>query len=272
MNINKRGDHLFAAGLWKAIGDVAKSVRTQVGQYSEGRVLANALLEFQRDLGGSEFDVTINQGRVVTGADAHSLVFGQAVRRFRQDMEALVFALQYRRGIDERDPGLRTEALLQANSQLATATCSGRSSTANRMHARGPGRRGRSRRRGSGSRTCATGSSESSRRCDAAGRPARRGGVTRSASPEPAPVAADGGADTAANGRDTVEPVRDATTGLRGADQGAAQAVPAYCGPIFLISTSSSAASASVRSTSGARTGPASWPTSFAPAFTMLTA
>lgn len=84
-------------------------------------MLANALLEFQRDLGGSEFDVTINQGRVVTGADAHSLVFGQAVRRFRQDMEALVFALQYRRGIDERDPGLRTEALLQANSQLATA-------------------------------------------------------------------------------------------------------------------------------------------------------
>ena len=120
MNINKRGDHLFAAGLWKAIGDVAKSVRTQIGQYSEGRVLANALLEFQRDR-GSEFDITINQGRLVTGSDAHSLVFGQAVRRFRQDMEALVFALQYRRGIDERDPGLRTEALMQANSQLATA-------------------------------------------------------------------------------------------------------------------------------------------------------
>ena len=77
MNINKRGDHLFAAGLWKAIGDVAKSVRTQIGQYSEGRVLANALLEFQRDLGGSEFDITINQGRLVTGSDAHSLVFGQ---------------------------------------------------------------------------------------------------------------------------------------------------------------------------------------------------
>lgn len=121
MNINKRGDHLFAAGLWKAIGDVAKSVRTQIGQYSEGRVLANALQEFQHDLGGSEFDVTINQGRLVTGADAHSLVFGQAVRRFRQDMEALVFALQYRRSIDERDPNLRTEALMQANSQLATA-------------------------------------------------------------------------------------------------------------------------------------------------------
>ncbi|VWB63770.1 hypothetical protein BLA13014_02855 [Burkholderia aenigmatica] len=121
MNISKRGDHLFAAGLWKAVGDVAKSVRTQVGEYSEGRVLANALFELQRDLGGSEFDVTINQGRPVTGSDPHSLRFGQAVRRFRLDMEALVFALKHRRGIDERDPGLRTDALTQANSQLATA-------------------------------------------------------------------------------------------------------------------------------------------------------
>ncbi|VWC87347.1 hypothetical protein BLA50215_01657 [Burkholderia lata] len=121
MNISKRGDHLFAAGLWKAVGDVAKSVRTQVGEYSEGRVLANALFELQRDLGGSEFDVTINQGRPVTGSDPHSLRFGQAVRRFRLDMEALVFALKHRRSIDERDPGLRTDALTQANSQLATA-------------------------------------------------------------------------------------------------------------------------------------------------------
>ncbi|HDR9487154.1 TPA: hypothetical protein QDC20_001411 [Burkholderia aenigmatica] len=121
MNISKRGDHLFAAGLWKAVGDVAKSVRTQVGEYSEGRVLASALFELQRDLGGSEFDVTINQGRPVTGSDPHSLRFGQAVRRFRLDMEALVFALKHRRSIDERDPGLRTDALTQANSQLATA-------------------------------------------------------------------------------------------------------------------------------------------------------
>ncbi|MBN3744124.1 hypothetical protein G3N96_01485 [Burkholderia sp. Se-20373] len=121
MNISKRGDHLFAAGLWKAVGDVAKSVRTQVGDYSEGRVLANALFELQRDLGGSEFDVTINQGRPVTDSDPHSLRFGRAVRRFRLDMEALVFALKHRRSIDERDPGLRTDALTQANSQLATA-------------------------------------------------------------------------------------------------------------------------------------------------------
>ncbi|MGS0894700.1 hypothetical protein ACVBGC_19520 [Burkholderia stagnalis] len=121
MNISKRGDHLFAAGLWKAIGEVAKSVRTQIGGTSEGRVLADTLFELQRDLGGSEFDVTINQGRPVTGSDAHSLAFGRAVERFRLDMEALVFALQHRRGIDERDPGLRTDALTQANSQLATA-------------------------------------------------------------------------------------------------------------------------------------------------------
>ncbi|AOI60870.1 hypothetical protein [Burkholderia diffusa] len=121
MNISKRGDHLFAAGLWKAIGDVAHSVRSRIGQYSEGRVLANALLEFQRDLGGSEFDMTINQGRPVTGSDAHSLMFGLAVRRFRQDMEALVFALEHRRNIDEGDASQRTEALMQANSALLTA-------------------------------------------------------------------------------------------------------------------------------------------------------
>lgn len=84
-------------------------------------MLANALLEFRRDLGGSEFDVTINQGRPVTGSDAHLLVFGLAVRRFRQDMEALVFALAHRRGIDERDPNRRTEAPTQANSALLTA-------------------------------------------------------------------------------------------------------------------------------------------------------
>ena len=65
--------------------------------------------------------MTINQGRPVTGSDAHSLMFGLAVRRFRQDMEALVFALEQRRGIDERDQNLRTDALTQANSALLTA-------------------------------------------------------------------------------------------------------------------------------------------------------
>ncbi|KVL48795.1 hypothetical protein [Burkholderia territorii] len=121
MNISKRGDHLFAAGLWKVIGGVAHAVRSRIGQYSEGRVLANALLEFQRDLGGSEFDVTINQGRSVTGSDAHSLMFGRTAHRFRQDMEALVFALEHRRNIDEHDPSLRTDALMQANSALSIA-------------------------------------------------------------------------------------------------------------------------------------------------------
>ncbi|QTO45305.1 hypothetical protein [Burkholderia latens] len=121
MNISKRGDHLFAAGLWKAIGDVAQSVRTQIGEYSEGRVLADTLVELRRDLGGSEFDITINQGHVVTDSDAHSLAFGHAVRRFRQDMEALVYALKYRRDIDEHDQRARTEALTQANNQLTIA-------------------------------------------------------------------------------------------------------------------------------------------------------
>ncbi|MGU7770205.1 hypothetical protein ACV229_08475 [Burkholderia sp. MR1-5-21] len=121
MNISKRGDHLFAAGLWKAIGDVAELVRTQVGEYSEGRVLSTELFTLQRELASSEFDMVANKGRAVTGSDAHSLAFGEAVRRFRLDMEALVFALKYRRSIDDRDPAARLTALTQANAQLATA-------------------------------------------------------------------------------------------------------------------------------------------------------
>lgn len=46
----------------------------------------------------------------------------------------------------------------------------------------------------------------------------------------------------------------------------------AYCGPSVLISAASCSTSAGLRSVSGARTGPASWPTIFAPALTMLTA
>lgn len=121
MNISKRGDHLFAAGLPKTIGDVAKVVRTQIGEYSEGRVLADELFATQRVLGGSEFELTINRGRPVVGHDAHSLVFGVVVERFRLDMQAVVFALKHRRSIDARDAAQRTEALTQANTHLATA-------------------------------------------------------------------------------------------------------------------------------------------------------
>ena len=121
MNISKRGDHLFAAGLSKTIGDIAESVRTQIGKFSEGRVLSNELLLLRRELCGPEFDVTINRGRPVTEADAHSRAFGQAVLRFRLDMESVVFALKCRRGIDERNQNLRTEVLTRANRQLATA-------------------------------------------------------------------------------------------------------------------------------------------------------
>ncbi|KWK30492.1 hypothetical protein WT77_00110 [Burkholderia stagnalis] len=121
MNISKRGDHLFAAGLWKTIGDVAGLVRAKVGDYSEGRVLSTELFALQRELSSSAFDITINKGRAVMGPDAHSLAFGEAVRRFRLDMEALVFALQHRRNIDDREPAARLAALTQANAQLAAA-------------------------------------------------------------------------------------------------------------------------------------------------------
>ncbi|TCW83364.1 hypothetical protein C5O80_15530 [Burkholderia sp. SRS-46] len=121
MNISKRGDHLFAAGLWKTIGDVAQRVSEQVGDYSEGRVLSTELSALQYQLSSSAFDITVNKGRAVTGPDAHSIAFGETVRRFRLDMESLVFALKHRRSIDAREPAARFAALTQANAQLATA-------------------------------------------------------------------------------------------------------------------------------------------------------
>ncbi|MBR8058602.1 hypothetical protein [Burkholderia dolosa] len=122
MNISKRGDHLFAAGLWKTIADVAHSARLRIGEYSEGRLFADVLFELAREFGGDgAFDITINRGRAVTGADAHSSLFGRAIERFKQDMEALIFAVQYRRGIDERDQKTRADVLTQANSGLLTA-------------------------------------------------------------------------------------------------------------------------------------------------------
>lgn len=58
------------------------------------------------------------------------------------------------------------------------------------------------------------------------------------------------------------------------APSGGGQAAPrlVYWGPSLRISASSMAISSGCRSVSGARTGPASWPTSLAPALTMLTA
>lgn len=121
MNISKRGDHLFATGLPKTIGDVAKLVRAQIGEYSEGRVLADELFAMQRELGGNEFDLTINRGRPFSGHDTHSLIFGTIVDGFRRDMQAVVFAVKHRRSIDARDGAQRSEALRQANAHLATA-------------------------------------------------------------------------------------------------------------------------------------------------------
>src|SRR5207253_2151451 len=48
--------------------------------------------------------------------------------------------------------------------------------------------------------------------------------------------------------------------------------VDCYCGPSFAMRVASWSISSGLRSVSGARTGPASCPTSLAPAFTMLTA
>ena len=67
--------------------------------------------------------------------------------------------------------------------------------------------------------------------------------------------------------------LRNMASCLRCCDEGRfVRRVLAYCGPSESISALSCSISAGFRSVSGARTGPASWPTIFAPAFTMLTA
>ncbi|WP_246792875.1 hypothetical protein [Burkholderia perseverans] len=116
MTITKRGDHLFAAGLSKTMRDVGDLIHTGIGQTSEGRVLYAKLAACRRTLTGDAFEIAIDRGRVVGGADAHSVAFGHAIRDFDLTMRSLVFALQHRRGIDEvRDQGKRTDDLMQAS-------------------------------------------------------------------------------------------------------------------------------------------------------------
>ncbi|MEK6425297.1 MAG: hypothetical protein V4801_37450 [Burkholderia gladioli] len=116
MNISKRGDHLFAAGLLKTIRDVTEMVfRSEIGGTSEGRVLQRDILAMQRLLGGSEFEMTVNRGRVVTAPDPHSIAFGAAARDFTLTMRSLVFSLEHRRGIgSEGRQSERNEQMMQA--------------------------------------------------------------------------------------------------------------------------------------------------------------
>lgn len=83
MNISKCGDYLFVVGLWKVIGDVVKLVCIQIGEISEGCVLVDVLFVLQCELGGSEFDVMINQGWFVVGFDLYLVIFGRVVECFK---------------------------------------------------------------------------------------------------------------------------------------------------------------------------------------------
>ncbi|MGN4070901.1 hypothetical protein ACS0X5_16760 [Burkholderia gladioli] len=116
MNTSKRGDHLFAAGLLKAIRDVADMmIRSKIGDTSEGRVLHASVASLQRSLTGGAFDTTVNRGRIVTGSDPHSVAFGRASRDFTQSMSSLVFVLEHRRDLgSEKDQAKRNELVMQA--------------------------------------------------------------------------------------------------------------------------------------------------------------
>ena len=66
MNISKRGDHLFAAGLWKAIGDV----------------------EFVRHVGRRDRDRAFPAARVLPGLPGRSAARGAAGKQSARDSAA----------------------------------------------------------------------------------------------------------------------------------------------------------------------------------------
>lgn len=96
-------------------------IRTEIGDYSEGRVLYTELSAWKRILTSNEFHVVVNKGRPVTGADPHSVAFGKAVNDFELSMRSLVFTLQHRRSIDSRDQAARTAEFDSASRCIADA-------------------------------------------------------------------------------------------------------------------------------------------------------
>ena len=119
--MSRRGDHLFATGLSKTIGDVAERISSEIGNCSEGRVLFETVSRCSRLLTGGVFDAVIDKGKPVLQEDEHSAVFGEAVKAFKLQMRSLVFAMKSRRDIGGNDPRMRTQELALANRQLATA-------------------------------------------------------------------------------------------------------------------------------------------------------
>ncbi len=121
MNIRKRGDHLFATGLAKTLGDVEHSIGKQIGHTTEGELLRQVVQRCSRLLTGGVFDAVIDRGRPVLQEDLHATEFGATARAFREQMESLVFAVKFRHGISETYQPARAKEFDVATRQLATA-------------------------------------------------------------------------------------------------------------------------------------------------------
>lgn len=121
MNIRKRGDHLFATGLAKTLGDVEERIEALIGDTTEGRRLKLVVQRCSRLLTGGVFDAVIDKGKPVLHEDLHATQFGAVARAFREQMETLTRALQFRHGIAETYQPARAKEFDLANRQLATA-------------------------------------------------------------------------------------------------------------------------------------------------------
>ncbi len=121
MNVRKRGDHLFATGVSKTLGDVAGRIATEIGDTTEGRVLLAVVSRCSRLLTDGVFDAVIDKGKPVLHADVHATDFGEAARSFGQQMETLILALKLRHGIAETYQPARAKEFDLANRQLGTA-------------------------------------------------------------------------------------------------------------------------------------------------------
>lgn len=121
MTVNKRGDHLIATGLAKTLGDISQRLAATVGDVSEGRVLLQALSRCSRHISGGLFDAVIDKGKPVQASDEHSQRFGECTLALTQQVEMLLFSVQFRRGIEGGDQAARARDLDLANRQLATS-------------------------------------------------------------------------------------------------------------------------------------------------------
>lgn len=111
----KRGDHVFATGIAKTISDIASHVTSEIGAYSEGRVLASEVASCVPLLKTGPFQLVVDKGDRASRDDAHSVAFGAKDFAFKTSMAGLVTALKLRREVDKADPAERDKLLNQSN-------------------------------------------------------------------------------------------------------------------------------------------------------------